>query len=93
MAEADPESELSIGGNNAQLMGLHSLRKNITIIPQTPFLFKGTIRQNIDPFGEYSDEKLWRVLEQSDLRDYIEGVILYPKSVEVKAGYRHLQRV
>lgn len=39
-----------VGGSDAQLMGLHSLRRNLSIIPQTPFLFKGTIRQNIDPF-------------------------------------------
>ena len=37
-------------------MGLHSLRKHISIIPQTPFLFKGSIKLNVDPFGTASDE-------------------------------------
>lgn len=44
MVVSEPGSELFVGGNDAQQMGLHSLRKNISIIPQTPFLFKGSIR-------------------------------------------------
>jgi ATP-binding cassette subfamily C (CFTR/MRP) protein 4 len=55
-------------------MGLHSLRQHISVIPQTPFLFKGTIKQNIDPFNTSTEEDLWRVLEQSGLREYIESV-------------------
>jgi ATP-binding cassette subfamily C (CFTR/MRP) protein 4 len=55
-------------------MGLHSLRKNISIIPQMPFLFKGTIKENVDPFNEYSDERIWKVLEESDLKDYVNNV-------------------
>lgn len=39
-----------IGGLDAFKMGLHSLRQNISVIPQTPFLFKGTIKRNLDPF-------------------------------------------
>lgn len=44
MVVADTGSEMFIGGADIQQMGLHSLRKNISIIPQTPFLFKGTIQ-------------------------------------------------
>ena len=40
-----------IGHSNALKMGLHSLRKNLSIIPQVPFLFNGTIKNNIDPFN------------------------------------------
>ena len=35
-------------------MGLHSLRQHISVIPQTPFLFKGTVRENVDPFESAS---------------------------------------
>lgn len=35
---------------DALKIGLHSLRQHISVIPQTPFLFKGTVRQNVDPF-------------------------------------------
>lgn len=54
----EPESDCSykIDGHDALKMGLHSLRKHISLIPQTPFVFNGTIRQNIDPTATVSDE-------------------------------------
>lgn len=52
MVNGDEGSKMYIGNNDALQMGLHSLRKNLSIIPQTPFLFKGTIKENIDPFNE-----------------------------------------
>jgi ABC-type multidrug transport system fused ATPase/permease subunit len=48
-------------------MGLHSLRQHISVIPQTPFLFKGTVRQNVDPFDTASEENIWQVLHESGL--------------------------
>jgi ABC-type multidrug transport system fused ATPase/permease subunit len=51
MVVAEPGSEIYVGGSDAQQMGLHSLRRNLSIIPQTPFLFRGSIKANIDPFG------------------------------------------
>ena len=55
-------------------MGLHSLRQHISVIPQVPFLFKGTVRQNIDPFGSASDEQLWRAIEESGLKNHIKSL-------------------
>ncbi len=49
--EPEPGSEYLLGDYNALALGLHSLRQHISVIPQLPFIFKGTIRQNIDPFG------------------------------------------
>lgn len=57
-------------------MGLHSLRQNISVIPQTPFLFKGTIKRNLDPLGKKTDEELWKALEAANLKETIEKVIL-----------------
>jgi ATP-binding cassette subfamily C (CFTR/MRP) protein 4 len=41
---------LEIAGIDLRVLGLHKLRANIGIIPQSPFLFTGTIRRNLDPF-------------------------------------------
>lgn len=61
----EPEigSTYSIGNKDALEMGLHSLRQHISVIPQVPFLFKGTVKQNVDPFDTAGEEQIWRVLE------------------------------
>lgn len=61
------DGEIEIDGHDISKLGLHSLRSKLTIIPQDPVLFVGTIRSNLDPFGEYSDEQLWSALVTSDL--------------------------
>jgi len=52
-------------------MGLHDLRSKISIVPQEPVLFSGTMRYNLDPFDEYGDEKLWNSLEEVKLREMV----------------------
>lgn len=44
-------------------VSLKSLRSRISIIPQDPVLFCDTIRYNLDPFNIYTDEQIWRSLE------------------------------
>jgi ATP-binding cassette subfamily C (CFTR/MRP) protein 4 len=52
-------------------LGLHDVRKVISIIPQEPVLFTGPVRINLDPFGENGDDKLYQVLEEVQLKDMV----------------------
>ncbi|KAJ4816006.1 multidrug resistance-associated protein 1 [Rhynchospora pubera] len=51
--------------------GLWDLRKVLGIIPQSPVLFSGSVRFNLDPFGEHNDADLWESLERAHLKDAI----------------------
>lgn len=67
---------ITIDGIQIADIGLHSLRARLTIIPQDPVLFSGTLRMNIDPFNKYSDEDIWRTLEHSHLKEFVKGTNL-----------------
>ncbi|CAF3943944.1 unnamed protein product [Rotaria sp. Silwood1] len=52
-------------------VGLDDVRRRISIIPQDPVLFTGTMRSNLDPFGFYSDAEIWNALEQVLLKKLV----------------------
>lgn len=62
------EGEIYIDDVPIRFLGVHDLRSRISIIPQEPLLFNGTLRKNLDPFGEYKDAELWQVVVSNRLK-------------------------
>ncbi|KAJ3224277.1 Multidrug resistance-associated protein 4 [Clydaea vesicula] len=71
---------------NLSSIGLKDLRSRISIIPQEPFCFKGTLRFNIDPFGAYSDKEIWNVLELVELKLIVQNMDLKLESKVSEGG-------
>ncbi|KAJ6817406.1 ABC transporter C family member 14 isoform X2 [Iris pallida] len=67
------EGKIIIDGVDIRTLGLHDLRSRFGIIPQEPVLFEGTVRSNIDPIGQYSDDEIWQSLERCQLKDVVAG--------------------
>ena len=70
------EGKIIIDGLDVAKMGLHALRTKITIIPQDPVLFSGTLRMNLDPFNIYTDDQVWSVLKLAHLHEYVSSLEL-----------------
>ncbi|XP_069376946.1 ATP-binding cassette sub-family C member 4-like isoform X2 [Paralichthys olivaceus] len=69
---AEPEGEIYIDGVLTSEIGLHDLRQKMSIIPQEPVLFTDSVRKNLDPFSQHTDEDLWTALEEVQLKSVVE---------------------
>lgn len=85
MVESDSGS-IMIDGVDIRAVGLKQLRSQMSIIPQDPFMFSGTVRSNLDPFQTYTEPDLWRVLEAVGLKDTISGLELKLDAPVVDGG-------
>jgi ATP-binding cassette subfamily C (CFTR/MRP) protein 1 len=66
--------QIIIDGIDISELGLHTLRSRLTIIPQDPVLFSGSLRMNIDPLGTYSDQAVWEALEHAHLKKFVRSL-------------------
>ncbi|XP_029378387.1 cystic fibrosis transmembrane conductance regulator isoform X2 [Echeneis naucrates] len=69
---ASTDGEISIDGVSWSSVSVNTWRKAFGVVPQKVFILTGTFRMNLDPYGRYSDEELWRVAEEVGLKSVIE---------------------
>ncbi|KAH1004933.1 ATP-binding cassette sub-family C member 4 [Dendroctonus ponderosae] len=67
----DYEGTITIDGVNIKSLNLEHLRSHVGIIPQDPILFRGTIRSNIDPLHQHSDQDIWAAIEKVQMKKWI----------------------
>ncbi|XP_044072656.1 ATP-binding cassette sub-family C member 4-like isoform X5 [Siniperca chuatsi] len=83
---AEPEGRIMIDGFLTSEIGLHTLRQKMSIIPQDPVLFTGSMRKNLDPFRQHTDEDLWNALQEVQMKAVVEDLPNKLETVLTESG-------
>ncbi|CAF3989329.1 unnamed protein product [Rotaria sp. Silwood2] len=82
--------QIIIDNIDISTVGLDDIRRRISIIPQDPVLFTGTIKSNLDQFGDYSDVEIWHALEQVQLKKLVNDIMPHGLHSHVYEGGSNL---
>ncbi|XP_057325310.1 ATP-binding cassette sub-family C member 10 [Microplitis mediator] len=89
------DGEILIDNVNVNTIQLNALRSRLSIIPQNPFIFSGTVRENIDPLDQYPDTQIYKALEKCKLSNLVHrfgglGATLDENGSNLSAGQKQL---
>lgn len=70
------QGSITVDGVDITSIGLHDFRPKISVIQQNPFLFSGTIRENLDPWIRYTDDEIWSALDCVCLKTFVQKLEL-----------------
>ncbi|ANM61736.1 multidrug resistance-associated protein 11 [Arabidopsis thaliana] len=66
--------EILVDGKNISHLPIRELRSCLAVVPQSPFLFQGSLRDNLDPLGLSEDWRIWEILDKCKVKAAVESV-------------------
>jgi len=74
LCEAETQGMVIVDGHDISAVPLKTLRSKISVIPQDPIVFPATIKANLDPYEDYSDEEIMQTIEMVHLGEWVRQV-------------------